>query len=88
MCIMKSIYIVMAILASVTIVTMVAISTQQVYALGFVERQEFKKLTKELEKAILDTASVNPPEPDRIQTLLGEYSDEVMALFGTPSTSP
>jgi hypothetical protein len=84
---MKSIYIVMAILASVTIVTIVTTSTQQVYA----PKQcagcaEFQKLTDEFEKAVLDAAAVNPPGPDKIQTLLGEYSDEVMKLF--PSTSP
>ena len=40
----------MAILASVTIIGVVAISTQQVSAFGFVDRQEFKKLTKDLER--------------------------------------
>jgi len=77
----------MAILASITIVTVVTTSAQQVYA----PRDcggcaEFKKLTDEFEKNIIDAASVNPPDPDRIQTLLGEYSDEVLKLF--PSTSP
>jgi hypothetical protein len=85
---MKSIYIVMAILASVTIIGVVAISTQQVSAFGFVERQEFKKLTKDLEKAILDIGAQSPPDPDKIQTLLDDYNDDVMALFRTPSTSP
>ena len=78
----------MAILALVTIIGVVAISTQQVSAFGFVERQEFKKLTKDLEKAILDIGAQNPPEPERIQTLLDDYNDDVMALFRTPSTSP
>ena len=79
---MKSIYIVMAILASVTIIGMVTISTQQVYAPRSCEGcSAFKKLTNEFEKNVIDAASVNPPEPDRIQTLLDEYSDEVMALF-------
>ena len=79
----------MAILASVTIVTIVTTSTQQVYA----PRQcagcaEFQKLTDEFEKAVLVAAVVNPPDPDKIQTLLDDYSDDVMALFRTPSTSP
>ena len=78
---------VMAILASVTIVTIVTTSAQQVYA----PREcggcaQFQKLTDEFEKAVLDAAVVNPPDPDKIQTLLGEYSDEVLKLF--PSTSP
>ncbi|MDP9306278.1 MAG: hypothetical protein M3O68_08040 [Thermoproteota archaeon] len=42
---------------------------------------EFKKLTNEFEKAVIDAASINPPEPDKIQTLLDDYSDDVMALF-------
>ncbi|MFZ0357051.1 MAG: hypothetical protein WAL53_02860, partial [Nitrososphaeraceae archaeon] len=73
---------VMAILASVTIVTIVTTSAQQVYA----PREcggcaQFQKLTDEFEKAVLDAAAVNPPDPDKIQTLLGEYSDEVLKLF-------
>ena len=77
---MKPIYLVLAVLASVTILAM---STQQIYA----PREcggcaEFKKLTSEFEKAVLDAASINPPEPDRIQTLLGEYNRNVMSIFG------
>ena len=76
---MKSMHTVMAILASVTIVTIVTTSAQQVYA----PREcggcaQFQKLTDEFEKNVIDAASVSPPDPDRIQTLLGEYSDEVM----------
>ena len=43
-------------------------------------------MTDEFEKNVIDAASVSPPDTDRIQTLLGEYSDEVLKLF--PSTSP
>ena len=84
---MKPIYLLLAILASVTIVTIVTMSTQQVYApRSCGSCAEFQKLTDEFEKNVIDAASVNPPDPDRIQTLLGEYSDEVLKLF--PSTSP
>ena len=84
---MKSNYIVMAILALVAIVTIVTMNAQQVYApRGCSGCAEFKKLTDEFEKNVIDAASVNPPDPDRIQTLVGEYSDEVLKLF--PSTSP
>ena len=48
---MKPLYTsVLAILVTVTIVGMLTISTQQVSAFGFVEHQEFKKLTKDFEK--------------------------------------
>lgn len=80
---MKSIYVVIATLALVTIVE-VAISTQQVSAFGFVERQEFKKLTKDL-KAIIDIGATQPPKPDKIEKLLDDYSDDVMALFQSAS---
>ena len=77
----------MAILASVTIVTIVTMSTQQVYApRDCGSCAEFQKLTDEFEKNVIDAASVSPPDPDRIQTLLGEYSDDVLKLF--PSKSP
>ena len=51
----------MAILVSVTIVTIVTTSAQQVYA----PREcpgcaEFQKLTDEFEKAVLDAAAVKP----------------------------
>ena len=88
---MKPLYTsVLAILATVTIVGMLTINTQQVFAPrtcgGCVG--EFKKLTNELEKAILDIGAQEPPEPDKIQKLLDDYSDDVMALFREPSTSP
>ena len=83
---MKPIYFILAVLASVTIVAM---STQQIYApRGCGGCADFKKLTTEFEKNVIDAASVNPPEPERIQTLLDQYSDDVMELFRTPSTSP
>ena len=78
----------MAILASVTIVTMVTMNAQQVYApRNCGGCAEFQKLTDEFEKNVIDAASVNPPDPDRIQTLLGEYSGKVLELFPSTSTS-
>jgi len=78
----------MAILASVTILTIVTTSAQQVYAPRDCPGcSEFKKLTDEFEKNVIDAASVSPPDPDRIQTLLGEYSGKVLELFPSTSTS-
>ncbi len=87
---MKSLYTsVLAILATVTIVTMLTIGTQQIYApRDCGQCAYFKKLTTQFEKDVIDAASINPPEPERIQTLLDQYNDDVMALFRTPSTSP
>ena len=51
----------MAILASVTIVTMVTMNAQQVYApRNCGGCAEFQKLTDEFEKAVLDAAAVKP----------------------------
>jgi len=85
---MKSIYIVMAILASVTIVTIVTMSAQQVYApRDCGQCAAFKKLTTEFEKAVLDAAAVNPPDPDKIQTLLDDYDKNVRMIFGLEPTT-
>ena len=76
----------MAILVSVTIVTIVTTSAQQVYA----PREcpgcaEFQKLTDEFENKVLNTALGNPEE---IPALVDEYSANVKALFESPSPSP
>ena len=57
---------------------MVTISTQQASAFGFVERQEFKKLTKDFEKDVLDAAI---GDPGIILGLVDKYHDDVIALF-------
>ncbi|HSA73691.1 MAG TPA: hypothetical protein VLD84_07040 [Nitrososphaeraceae archaeon] len=84
---MKTLYSVLAILAASVIIGMVTIGGQQIYAPRDCGAcAEFKKLTDEFEKDVLDAASVQPPEPDRIQTLLDQYNRDVLELF--PSTSP
>jgi len=76
---MKPLYTsVLAILVTVTIVGMLTISTQQASAFGFVERQEFKKLTKDFEKDVLDAAI---GDPGIIPGLVDKYHDDVIALF-------
>ena len=85
---MKSIYIVMALLASVTIVTIVTTSAQQVYApRDCGQCAEFKKQTDEFEKNVIDAASVNPPDPDKIQKLLDDYDKNVRMIFGLEPTT-
>jgi hypothetical protein len=80
---------VLAILATVTIVGILTIGTQQILAPRDCGGcSEFKKLTNEFEKDVIDAASVSPPEPEKIQQLLDDYSNDVMELFRTPSTSP
>jgi arsenate reductase-like glutaredoxin family protein len=80
---------ILAILATVTIVGMLTMGTQQIYApRNCGGCSEFKKLTNEFEKNVIDIGSQSPPDPDRIQALLDQYNDDVMALFRTPSTSP
>jgi hypothetical protein len=76
---------VLAILVTVTILGMMTISTQQVFAPRACGGcAEFQKLSDEFEKNVLDTAAKN--DTAGIQKLLDEYSSNVMELF--PSTSP
>ena len=79
---MKSIYIVTALLASVTIATIVTMNVQQVYApRGCNGCSEFKKLTNEFEKDVSDAAIGNP---ELIPGLLEQYNRDVLELFETP----
>ena len=82
---MKPLYFsLLAIVVSVTIVGMVSISTQQVYApRNGGGCSEFKKLTSQFEKDVLDAAV---GDPNIIPGLLEQYNRDVLALF--PSTSP
>jgi hypothetical protein len=85
---MKPVYTsVLAILATVTIVGMLTISTQQVFApRDCAGCAEFQKLTDEFEIKVLDTATNN--DTAGIQKLLDRYSQDVLEIFRTPSTSP
>jgi len=76
---------VLAILATVTIVGMLTIGTQQIYA----PREcpgcsAFKKLTNEFEKDVLNAAV---DDPNIIPSVVDQYSQEVKELFREPSTS-
>jgi hypothetical protein len=85
----------MALLDSVTIVTIVTTSAQQVYApRGSNGCSEFKKMTSESEKAVLDAAIGNPElipglleqyNPELIPGLLEQYNRDILELFETPS---
>jgi hypothetical protein len=77
---------VLAILVTVTIVGMLTISTQQVFApRNCGSCAEFQKLTDEFENKVLDIAANNGTAG--IQKLLDEYNDDVKALFEIPSSS-
>jgi hypothetical protein len=76
---------ILAILATVTIVGMLTINTQHVFApRDCAGCAEFQKLTDEFENNVLNTAAKN--DTAGIQKLLDEYSSNVMKLF--PLTSP
>lgn len=68
-----------------TIIGMVAISNQQVYAPRDCPGcSAFKKLTTEFEKAVIAAWG----DPDEISRLLDEYSADVKALSETPPPEP
>jgi hypothetical protein len=83
---MKRLYTsILAILVTVTVVGMLTISTQQLFAPRTCAGcAEFQKLTDEFENKVLNTAANN--DTAGIQKLLDEYSSNVMELF--PSNSP
>jgi hypothetical protein len=83
---MKPLYLVLAILASVTIVTIVTTSAQQVYApRDCGSCAQFQNLTDEFENKVLNAGLGSPEE---IPALVDEYSANVKALFESPSPSP
>ena len=82
---MKTLYSVLAIVSALTIIGMVtSLSSQQVSAFGFVERQEFKKLTHEFEKDVLSQVTEGQ-DPDTIYrqltTLFDDYQQETFRIF-------
>jgi hypothetical protein len=83
---MKPLYTsVLAILATVTIVGMLTIGTQQVFAPRMCGGcAEFQKLTDEFEKAVIAAFD----HPDGISRLVDEYGANVKELFASPSPSP
>ena len=55
---------------------------QQASAQGvIVNYKEFTKLTNEFEEAVLDAATADPPDPDKIRELLDEYNRNVVTIF-------
>ena len=82
---MKPLYTsVLAILVTVTIVGMLTISTQQVFAPRMCGGcAEFQKLSDQFQQDILDAAII---DPGNIPVLLEQYNRDVLELF--PSTSP
>ena len=84
---MKSLYTTVAVLAAIALIGSIGASLQQQASAGVVVefKPQFTKLTDDMQKAVLDAATATPPEPDRVQKLLDEYSGNVMALFKSPS---
>ena len=50
---------------------------------------EFRKLTAQFQRDVINAVLINPPEPDRIFGLLNSYDDGVERIFlGGPDTIP
>jgi hypothetical protein len=83
---MKPLYTLVAVLATVSVIGLLTISTQQVFAPRACGGcAEFQKLTDVFEKNVLDTAAKN--DTAGIKKLLDEYNSNVMDLFKS-SPSP
>ena len=83
---MKPLYTsVLAVLVTVTLVGMLTISTQQVFApRDCGSCAEFQKLSDQFENNVINAATVG--DPSTIPGLVEQYNRDVMELF--PSTSP
>jgi hypothetical protein len=85
--VMKTLYTsVLTILAAVALIGSIGASLQQHASAFSYDGKQFKDLTKQLERDVLDAAARKPPVGDEIQKLLEDYSRNVLELF--PSTSP
>ena len=82
---LKPLYIIVAVLAAIALIGSIGASLQQQAVASIVYQHDFKKLTNDMEKAVL---AIDPPDPDRIQILLDDYSAAVMELVRSPSPSP
>ena len=87
---MNSFYTIVAVLAAIALIGSTGASLQQqASAQGVVVeyKTQFTKLTDDMQKAVLAAFATDPPNPDRVQKLLDEYSGKVMALFQNSSKS-
>ena len=84
---MKSLYTIVVILAAIALIGSIGASLQQQASAGIIleYKTQFTKLTDDMQKAVLAALAADPPQPDRVQKLLDEYSNNVMALFKSPS---
>lgn len=78
------------VVASVLLVAVVATNLHQVSAFGFVERQQFKKLTHEFEKNVITTIKDEGTGPvPHLRELLLPYIEQTNMIFlGGPDTIP
>ena len=88
--VMNSTYRIVSVLAAVAMISSISTILQQASAQGIIvyDKEQFTKLNDEFEKAVLDEAAVDPPAPDKIQSLLDEYNRNFMSIFGLePATT-
>jgi hypothetical protein len=79
---MNSLYTTVAVLAAIaSIGSTGAILQQQGSAIIVHWKEEFRQLTDEFEKAVSDAADTEPPDPDRIQSLVDDYKTNLTKIF-------
>lgn len=77
--VMKTLYTIVVILATVALIGSIGASLQQqASAIVIDNSKEFKTLTKQFEKAVLDAAI---DDPNIIPSLVDRYHDDVIELF-------
>ena len=78
---MNSLYTIVAVLAAIALIGSIIPSLQQTSAIIVNWREEFRVLTDEFEDAISDEADLESPDPERIQTLVDDYKNNLTKIF-------
>lgn len=78
---MNLLYTIVAILAAIALIGSIVPSLQQISAIIVNWREEFRVLTDEFEDAISDEVDLESPDPERIQTLVDDYKNNLTNIF-------
>ena len=77
---------IMAVLVTVTLIGSVVAPTlllqQQASAFVIEGGKDFKKLSKQFQRDVLNLGSINPPDPDKLAMLFHDYEQETFRIFG------
>ncbi|HJU79708.1 MAG TPA: hypothetical protein VJ599_09120 [Nitrososphaeraceae archaeon] len=81
---MNSLFTIVAVLAAIALIGSIGTSLlQQASAIIVNWREEFRVLTDEFEDAVSDAEDLESPDPEKIQTLVDHYKNNLTKIFET-----